>query len=174
MGLDLTEWYAVHGALRRELEQLARVTVTDDPRRILRTAPGWQAFTRTLSSHYGAEDQALWPALRRRLADRPSELVALEALEAEHVALGVVIATIDALLVDPASDEVRLVDLTDSLITGLRGHLAHEEEVAIPLMTRSLTPQQWAAFEQVHRSRLGSDLTHSAQDRWTIPLEAQP
>jgi iron-sulfur cluster repair protein YtfE (RIC family) len=166
MGLDLTTMHAVHGALRRELEQLARVAVSDDPRHVLRTAPGWQLFTRTLHSHHSAEDEVLWPALRRRLADRPDDLVALEALEAEHAALGEVVATIDALLADPPVDPFRLGDLLDSLVTGLRGHLCHEEEAAIPLITTVLTPQRWADFERVHHRRIGTALTHPLASRW--------
>jgi hypothetical protein len=76
--------YAVHGALRRELELVARVTVRvgNDPRRVLRTAAGWRQFKETLRTRHRAEDGLLWPALRRQLADRPDELVLLEALEA--------------------------------------------------------------------------------------------
>ncbi|GHJ43061.1 hypothetical protein Cs7R123_04030 [Catellatospora sp. TT07R-123] len=166
MGLDLTAMHAAHGALRLELEQLARIAVGDDPGRVLRTAPGWQLFTRTLHSHYRTEDELLWPALRRR-AGRPGELVPLEALEAEHAALGEVVAAIDTLLAGPEVDPVWLGDLLDSLIAGLRGHLAHEEQAAIPLITRLLTPQEWTAFEQVHHRRIGTTLTRAPADRWT-------
>lgn len=159
MHFDMTVMHAMHDALRRELEHIARVTVRidDDPRHVLRTAVGWQLFKRSLRIHHGAEDDMLWPVLRRQLADRPDDLVLLEAMEAEHAAIGQVIATVDELLADPEADQVRLGDLTDSLVNGVRGHLAHEEQAAVPLIERALTTAQWGAFEQVHGQRIGAE-----------------
>jgi iron-sulfur cluster repair protein YtfE (RIC family) len=156
MPLDMAAMYAVHDVLRRELEPIARVTarVGDDPRRVLRTATGWRRFKETLRAHHRTEDGLLWPALRRQLADRPDELVLLEALEAEHAAIDQHLAMIDELLDDPEAGLLRLGDLTDSLVTGLGGHLTHEEAAAIPLIERVLPAAQWAAFEQAHRRHL--------------------
>ena len=136
MPLNMTAMYAVHGALRRDLEHIARVTVRIDvdPRRFLRTASSWQLFKRTLCVHHRAEDDLLWPALRRQLDDRPDDLVLLEVLEAEHAGIDQLITTVDELLTDPAADLVRIGDLIDSLVTGLSGHLKHEEQAAIPLI----------------------------------------
>ncbi|GGP87195.1 hypothetical protein GCM10010185_71200 [Saccharothrix coeruleofusca] len=151
--------HAVHNALRRELEHIARVTVRidDDPRRVLRTAVGWRLFKRSLRIHHGAEDDVLWPMLRQRLADRSGDLAVLEAVEAEHAAIDQVVAAVDDLVARPEADRLRLGDLTDSLVTGVRGHLRHEEEVVVPLIERALTTAQWAAFEQVHNLRMGAD-----------------
>jgi iron-sulfur cluster repair protein YtfE (RIC family) len=150
MPLDMAAMYAVHGALRREVELVARVTVRvgSDPRRVLRTAAGWRQFKETLRAHLSAEDGLLWPALRQQLAGRPDELVLLEALEAEHAAIDQLVAMIDELLGDPETELLRLGDLTDSLVTGLGGHLAHEEAAAIPLIQRVLPAAHWAAFER--------------------------
>jgi hemerythrin-like domain-containing protein len=165
MPLDLTSMYATHGAVRRELEHLARVTVRidDDPRRVLRTASGWRTFKRTVRGHHRAEDEVLWPALRRQLADRPGDLVLLEAMEAEHAAIGQLIATIDQLLAGPEADPAHLGALTDSLVTGLNGHLAHEEQSVLPLVRHALTTSQWAAF-----ARADSALPF-ASNRWNAP-----
>ena len=156
MPLDMAAMYAVHGALRRELELVAHVTVRvgSDPRRVLRTAAGWRQLKKTLRAHHRAEDGLLWPALRLQLADRPNELVLLEALEAEHAAIDQLVAMIDELLGDPEADLLWLGDLTDSLVTGLGGHLTHEEAAAVPLIERVLPAAQWAAFEQAHRRHL--------------------
>jgi len=150
MPLDMAAMYAVHGALRREVELVARVTVRvgSDPRRVLRTAVGWCQFKETLRAHLRAEDGLLWPALRQKLAYRPDELVLLEALEAEHAAIDQLIAMIDELLGDAEADLPQLGDLIDSLVTGLGGHLTHEEAAAVPLIQRVLPAAQWAAFEQ--------------------------
>jgi iron-sulfur cluster repair protein YtfE (RIC family) len=155
----MTVMYAMHDALRRELEHIARVTVRidDDPWHVLRTALGWQLFKRSVRIHHSAEDDLLWPVLRRRLANRPDDLVLLEAMEAEHAAISQVITTVDELLADPQADHARLGDLTDSLVRGVSGHLAHEERSAVPLIARALTTAQWTAFEQAHSLRIGAD-----------------
>ncbi|WP_281902488.1 hemerythrin domain-containing protein [Phytohabitans aurantiacus] len=152
MSLELAAMHVVHRALRRELELIAGVTVRidEDPRHVLRTAPGWERFKQTLRAHQRAEDDLLWPELRRQLADQPDEAVVLEALEAEHAAIDQLITMIDELLDEPEADPLRLGDLTDSLVTGLAGHLTHEEATAIPLIERVLPAAQWAAFERAH------------------------
>ncbi|MEV0407067.1 hemerythrin domain-containing protein [Actinoallomurus sp. NPDC050550] len=156
--LDMTAMYAMHDALRRELEHLARVTARlDDPRNVLRTAVGWELFKKSLHVHHTAEDDALWPPLRQSLAKRPDELALLEAMEAEHAAVDQVIEAIDALPADPGSEFDRLGDLADSLVTGLTGHLKHEEDQALPLIQAFATPQQWAHFGQIHGQRIGPD-----------------
>ncbi|WP_245679328.1 hemerythrin domain-containing protein [Actinomadura hibisca] len=157
--LDMTPMYAMHDALRRELEHLAKVTarLDDDPRAVLRTAVGWELFTTSLRVHHTAEDDALWPALRVTLAGRPDDLAMLEAMEAEHAAVEEVIEAIDAALSDPGAPLDRLGDLTDALVTGLAGHLKHEEDQALPLIQAVATPQQWAYFGQVHGQRIGPD-----------------
>ncbi|MGI5166627.1 hemerythrin domain-containing protein [Spirillospora sp. CA-253888] len=157
--LDMTAMYAMHDALRRELEHLAKITarVDDDPRTLLRTAVGWELFTKSLHVHHTAEDDALWPALRGSLAERPDDLALLEAMEAEHAAVEDVMAAIDTALSDPGAPVDRLGDLTDALVTGLTAHLKHEEDQALPLIQAVATPQQWARFGQVHGQRIGPD-----------------
>ncbi|MBO2463511.1 hemerythrin domain-containing protein [Actinomadura sp. LCR2-06] len=153
----MTAMYVMHDALRRELEHLAKATARpdDDPRALLRTAAGWELFTTSLHVHHTAEDDALWPALRRTLADRPDDLALLEAMEAEHAAVDEVIAAIDAALADPDGPLDRLGDLVDALVTGLNGHLGHEEDQTLPLIQAVATPQQWAHFGQVHGQKIG-------------------
>jgi iron-sulfur cluster repair protein YtfE (RIC family) len=158
--LDMTAMYAMHDALRRELVQLARVTtrVDGDLCRVLRTAAGWALFTTCLRAHHSAEDDTLWPVLRRALAERPDELALLEAIEAEHAAIAEVVAMIEDILAAPDTGLGRLGDLTDSLVTGLTGHLRHEEDQALPLVGAFVTPAQWARFGEVHAQRLGQDV----------------
>jgi iron-sulfur cluster repair protein YtfE (RIC family) len=161
--LDMTAMYAMHDALRRELRHLAEVTANadDDPRRILGTAAGWELFKKALHVHHTAEDDALWPVMREALAGRPDDLALLEAMEAEHAAIDPVIEAIDEevgrALTDPGSGPARLGDLTDALVTGLDGHLEHEEDEALPLIQSVVTEQQWRHFGQVHGQRIGPD-----------------
>jgi hypothetical protein len=73
--LDMTLMYAMHNALRRERGHIAGITacIDDDPRRILASAAGWAMFKKAMHVHHGAEDDALWPTMRRALAGRPRQ-----------------------------------------------------------------------------------------------------
>ncbi|WP_433729766.1 hemerythrin domain-containing protein [Nocardia sp. CA-129566] len=157
MTLDMTTMYAMHNALRRELEYIAKIAdrIDDDPRKILATAAGWQMFTKSLLVHHTAEDDALWPVMRQTLAERPDELALLDAMEAEHAVIDPLLEQIDATFADPDSGPQRLGGLLDALVTGLTGHLKHEEGEALPLIQAVVTPEQWQAFGQVHGSRIG-------------------
>src|SRR5260370_2016611 len=84
--LVMTLMYAMHNALRRELGHIAGITacIDDDPRRILASAAGWAMFKKALHVHHGAEDDALWPAMRPALPGRPAHLALLEPIESQH------------------------------------------------------------------------------------------
>ncbi|TDD73990.1 hemerythrin domain-containing protein [Actinomadura darangshiensis] len=144
--------YAMHDALRRELERLAKATARmgDDPRRVLAAAAGWELFKTALHAHHTAEDRALWPVLSRTLEDRPGDLALLDAMEAEHAAIDPVIEAVDT-GTDPVGD------LVDALAADLTAHLAHEEKEAIPLMDATLTLEQFQNFGKVHGELVGPD-----------------
>jgi hypothetical protein len=157
--LDFTMMYAMHDALRRELERIARVTARtdDDPRHILRTAVGWEMFKRYLLVHHRSEDEAIWPVMQGALAGQPDDLALLDAMEAEHAAIDPLLNAIDAALADRDNGPGQLGDLTDTLTTVLAGHLKHEENDALALIDATLTLQQWAHFSEIHRNGIGAD-----------------
>ncbi|TDC97321.1 hemerythrin domain-containing protein [Actinomadura sp. 7K507] len=144
--------YAMHNALRRELEQLAKFTAKtdDDPRRLLSVAVGWELFKKALHAHHTAEDQALWPAMRETLASRPDDLALLDAMEAEHAVIDPLIDAID-------NGTQPLGDLVDALVTNLAAHLKHEEDEAIPLMDATVTVEQLQHFGQLHAAGTGPE-----------------
>ncbi|GGQ46603.1 iron-sulfur cluster repair protein YtfE (RIC family) [Actinomadura coerulea] len=148
-GYDWTLMYVMHGALRRELEHLAKVTARedDDPRRLLAAAAGWELFKLSLHAHHTAEDEALWPVLRESLTGR-DDLALLDAMEAEHAAVDPLVEAIDT-GAEPVGE------LVDALATALTAHLAHEEKEALPLIDATLTAEQFQAFGQVHGRHVG-------------------
>ncbi|MFF8289525.1 hemerythrin domain-containing protein [Streptomyces sp. NPDC016309] len=156
---DMTVTYAMHNALRRELHCLARATIRTrpDPRNVLRTTAGWELFRRALHAHHGAENDALWPSLRQALNGHPFSLARLEVIEAERAALALLLEAIDRTLAGPDTGLGLFLDLTGSLVTGLRGHLRHEEESMLPLVQTTLSREQWEHFGRVHAQRIGSD-----------------
>jgi hypothetical protein len=157
--LDMTMMYAMHDALRRELERIAGVAARtgDDPVRVLATAAGWKMFKTFLHVHHTSEDLALWPVMRAKLADRPDDLALLDAMEAEHAAIDPLLAEVDAALADRDRGAQRLGGLVDALVTGLGGHLRHEESEGLALIDATLTDRQWSEFSDVHRERIGGD-----------------
>jgi hemerythrin-like domain-containing protein len=156
---DMTLMFAMHNALRRDLERIAKITasVDDDPRQILADAVGWGLFKNALHVHHTAEDEALWPPLRQALASRPDDLAVVEAMETEHAAIDPLIESIDAALADRDSGPARLADLTDALTITITGHLRHEEDEALPLVDDALSIELVQNFGQVHRAKSGPD-----------------
>lgn len=157
--LDMTMMYAAHDALRRDLVRLARITARtdDDPRRILRTAAGWEMFKTYLRVHHTSEDDALWPQMQRVLADRPDDLALLTAMEDEHAAIDPLLTAVDEALADRDGGPQRLGDLVDVLTTTVSDHLRHEEADGLALIDATLTEQQWRRFGEVHRDRIGAN-----------------
>jgi iron-sulfur cluster repair protein YtfE (RIC family) len=158
--LDMTMMYAMHHALRRELERIARITARpdDDPRHVLATAAGWEMFKTYLRVHHTSEDDAVWPVMQQALAGWPGDLALLEAMEAEHAAIDPLLNAMDAALADREGGPQRLGGLADELVTALSGHLRHEESKALPLIDATMTQQQWQHFGEVHRNRIGTGL----------------
>jgi Hemerythrin HHE cation binding domain len=156
---DMAMTLAFHDALRRELGHIARVAASGngDPRRVMVTAAGWQMFKSNLHVHHGCEDDLLWPAMEKTLADRPDDLALLAAMEAEHAAIDPLLNAIDATLANPASPPERLGDLTDALASTLHAHLHHEEGEGLPLIDATVTDQLWQDFGQEHTKRFGPE-----------------
>jgi hypothetical protein len=68
------------------------------------TPPGTARHHRSqpyLLVHHRSEDDAPWPVLRARVAGQPGRVALVEALEAEHAAIGPLLAAIDAAAADP-------------------------------------------------------------------------
>ena len=145
---DMTMMYAIHDALRRDLDHIARVTarLNDDPKHILRTALGWEMFKAYLELHHTAEDDMLWPPMRQALAGDSAGATLLDAMEAEHSAIDPLLVSIDAALADRESGPQRLGELTDTLAIALRRHLDHEESEGLALIDSTVSEEHWRAF----------------------------
>jgi hemerythrin HHE cation binding domain-containing protein len=140
---DLGVMRAAHRAFRRDVTTLAHAATRDtlrDPVRRVTVGAGWEVFRRQLLLHHQAEDAAVWPVLRTRLAGSAPALSVLDEMVAEH-------SLIDPLLaaVDQAFDNERLPlgDVIGELASTLGGHLDHEERDALPLISVTLTAAEW-------------------------------
>jgi hypothetical protein len=76
--LDMTMMFAIHDALRRDLEHVAQVEVRSD---------GWDLFARMLYLHHTIEDDLLGPMMRGAVAGRSEDLARLDEMETEHAAI---------------------------------------------------------------------------------------
>ncbi|WP_067573576.1 hemerythrin domain-containing protein [Nocardia acidivorans] len=150
--IDFFGMYLAHDAFMRDLIRLtaavAENRLTEPSVRI-----GWETFRRQLDRHHSTEDHALWPLVRTTVTD-PADLAILDDMEAEHEGiedlLGKVehgIATADG-GPGPRSD-------VDALAAALDTHFTHEEQLALPLIDRTVGPSGWAAFGTEMRKRNG-------------------
>jgi Hemerythrin HHE cation binding domain len=142
--LDMTMMYVVHDALRRDLAQVAQMTVRTD---------GWDLFESFLRVHHEAEDDALWPVMQEALIGDDESVALLDEMRAEHAALDPLLAAIDEAF-DRGDEPVARAELA----TRLREHLAHEEEAALPLIDRTLAEEQWMQYGQLALEKFRPDL----------------
>jgi len=141
---------ALHAALRRDLARLRDAAARLDgaagaPPTVL---AGWDAFRTELENHHSAEDDDLWPVLRRELSD-PGELAAVDAMVAEHREIPPALAAVDAAL-RGGGDLAAPVERLSAVVLD---HLGHEEREVLPLIERHLTRAQWRAFLLTERRR---------------------
>ena len=147
---DVDFMRALHSALRRDLSRLQAVAGQLDgsasaPPAVL---AGWDTFRGQLHNHHAAEDDDLWPVLRRKLPD-PAELAAVDAMVEEHRHIPAALADVDA-AVRCGGD---LTTPVGRLSTLVRDHLEHEERDVLPLLERRLTRAEWRAFLLTERAR---------------------
>jgi hemerythrin-like domain-containing protein len=157
--LDMTMMFAIHEALRRDLERIAQAAAVagDDPAGLHVTHFGWQLFKEFLTLHHTTEDAVLWPRMRELVAGRADDLELLDAMEQEHGRIDPLIEAVDAALADHEHGHDRLGDVADALVTEVGGHLDHEEQDALPLVSRVLPAEDWDRFGAEQRSRTSLD-----------------
>jgi hemerythrin HHE cation binding domain-containing protein len=87
-----------HKAARRARWIVASITQLDNSMAAPPTVlAGWDAFRAQLDNHHSAEDDHLWPVLRRELTG-PGDLAAVDAMTAEHQQIPPALADVDAAL----------------------------------------------------------------------------
>jgi hemerythrin-like domain-containing protein len=141
---------ALHAALRRDLSRLRDAAARLDssaaaPSTVL---AGWDAFRTELDNHHTAEDDDLWPVLRRELSD-PGELATVDAMVEEHRHIPAALADVDTALRGGGE----LVTPVERLSKVVLDHLEHEEREVLPLIQQHLTRAQWRAFLLTERDR---------------------
>lgn len=154
---DLTGMYVMHHAFRRDLTRFveaARRTPVEEADVWRALEQRWAAFDDVLHHHHQIEDEAFWPVLLRHAdeAGNAEDRATLEAMEAEHAVIDPALErcseALGQMVAHPCADhrnalDVRLTATRESLLQ----HLHHEETVALPLVERSMTEQEYADAE---------------------------
>lgn len=148
--------YVIHHAFRRDLaafEVAVRATPIADAPTWAALSARWTAFATVLHHHHSVEDAHLWPVLQSKIAENGDATRLLQAMEAEHEridpALTSVTSGFAALLEHPCADHRNALDVhVTATRAALLAHLAHEETHALPLLQKTLTVEENAAFEK--------------------------
>jgi hypothetical protein len=144
--LDMTMMFAIHDALRRDLTRVGQLESSND---------GWILFRHMLHTHHTIEDDLLWPVVRDEVAGRADDLALLDRMAEEHEAIEPRLEALDRAL----SERAPVSEARADLETHLLDHLEHEERDALPLVDRTLSPEQWMTFGQASAHRMGPDMS---------------
>ncbi|MBJ7355709.1 hemerythrin domain-containing protein [Nocardioides sp.] len=154
---DQTGMYLMHHAFRRDLagfEAAVRRTPVGDRDTWAALADRWALFAETLHHHHAIEDDHLWPTMLRSLdtAGDAEGRATLEAMEEEHgridPALRACAEGFAAMRSHPCADHRNALDVHVTETRALLAdHLRHEETGALPLLQRTVTVDDYAAFE---------------------------
>jgi hypothetical protein len=163
--LDMTGMYGMHYAFRRDLADFVaavRHTPVGEHRVWTALQARWGRFFEVLHHHHEAEDEHIWPTVRRHLAQagRPDAVEVLDTMEADHEridpALQAVTDAFAAMAAHPCADHRNALDVEVTEVRQLLvDHLAREEGEAIPLVQAHTTPQEWEASEKAIAKEYG-------------------
>ncbi|MFE3193053.1 hemerythrin domain-containing protein [Nocardia sp. NPDC059240] len=148
--IDFFGMYLAHDACMRDLIRLT-AAVSEDRLGEPSVRVGWETFRRQLDRHHSTEDAALWPLVRAAITD-PADLAILDEMESEHEGLDDLLTRVEAGIAGAGGD---LRSDVDELAAALDTHFTHEEQVALPLIDRTVGGPGWAAFGAEMRKRNG-------------------
>ncbi|NPC41043.1 hemerythrin domain-containing protein [Nocardioides sp. zg-1230] len=155
---DQTGMYVMHHALRRDFARFVSAvesTPVAEHDVWIALERRWVAMADVLHHHHSAEDAELWPLLQRHAeaAGDEADLQVLADMEDEHADIDPALAHVRdafaAMSRHPCIDhrnalEIRLGAAHELLLA----HLAHEEKHALPMLQRTLSQEENAAFEK--------------------------
>jgi hypothetical protein len=137
--IDLSMILAFHHGFRRDLWEVAGLAQPSD---------GWEYFKRQLHVHHTIEDEIIWPAVTAAVRE-PADLAILQAMDDEHKQIDPALAAVDRAF---GTTDGQLEASVSALAQLLSGHLAHEEQDALPMLSRLLGVEQWKAVTKQIRA----------------------
>ncbi|EWT00262.1 hypothetical protein N865_12990 [Intrasporangium oryzae NRRL B-24470] len=151
---DTREMLIVHSLFRRELRlagSLVRGVQPGDTRSAQVAGDHLALVEHVLHHHHTTEDELLWPLLTERVADELHPVVGL--MESQHTRVDRLLEEIAQARPVWAAAPTRaageaLADRYDELYAGLVEHLDAEETRVLPLVSRCITPAEWARLSK--------------------------
>ncbi len=144
---DTRNMGVVHSAMRRDLKRL-RVALQSDPdaarRQALADHVDW--MMNFLHEHHGHEDSGLYPLVRQR--NRALDEL-LNAMDAEHKRVNPAVEALQKAAAGYRADGIPgpLLSALDRLESVLLPHLEHEEREMMPLVSQTISHQDWLNWE---------------------------
>ncbi len=147
---DMTEMYAIHDCLRHEFARLpltVKAVPEGDAARAAVIGGHVMMMTSMLHAHHEGEDELVWPLLEERA---PEHAALVTEMVGQHEAMMVSVAAAQAQaqawiaspgVLERSSLHTTLIKLEKELLH----HLAMEEQEVVPLISRDLTPDEFAA-----------------------------
>lgn len=163
----------VHEALKRDLRRTREVLATSPPplgRQRVALAQHVTWMLEFLHRHHSGEDAGLWPLIRRR---NPAAAELLDSMEADHARIAPAAEAAAAAAreyVATTTDPPRtsLAEALDTLLDVLVPHLDREVAEAMPVVTATITNQEWDAIEQEHFLKGKSLRELALEGHWLI------
>jgi Hemerythrin HHE cation binding domain/Polyketide cyclase / dehydrase and lipid transport len=161
----------VHSALRRDVARtqvaLAGPLFPDDAQRVaLSEQLRW--MTAFLHRHHESEDEYLYPMVR---AANEGAAVLLDAMAADHDAIQSALDSLTEAVAGyerSASGRAELAAALGSLADVLLPHLRREEDEMMPIVSASITEQQWRDWDQAHNVKLLSPRELAFTGNWLL------
>jgi len=155
----LASYAAIHDAMVRDAARLARAVATSPAEDGPALRAWWDHYELEIEHHHTREDELVFPLV----AERDPEFTSDE-LMADHAVLDLHMGTVRDGLDDLATGarelgEVRtdLVRQVGAFAVHLDDHLGREEHVVFPVLTDTVTPDEYADMER--RMRKGTPLS---------------
>jgi hypothetical protein len=161
-GTDMTEMFAIHDCLRHEFARLpltVKAAPEGDTARAGVLGRHILLMTTILHAHHDGEDALVWPLLLER-APEANDIVA--TMQGQHEGMMAAIATAraeaEAWMANPGILERSALHTTlIGLEKELLHHLAMEEQEIVPLISRDLSHEEYAAVGAHSRAALAPD-----------------
>jgi hemerythrin-like domain-containing protein len=155
--VDTWEMVFVHRMLRREFRlapRMVRSVAEGDTAQAAVVGGFFDQLAKVLRHHHAGEDELLWPLLVPRVGELDAARVRHTMAAHEHVAG--LLDRVEVLLPrwwHTADRETRdqLADVITRASAALDEHLTEEETEVLPLVSRHLTPAEWAALGRYAR-----------------------
>lgn len=185
---DMTEMYAIHDCLRHEFAKLpltVKAVAEGNADRAAVVGGHVMMMTSILHAHHEGEDELVWPLLEER---SPEHADLVESMVGQHEAMLGLVATAQSQsqawmaspgVLERSSLHTTLIKLEKELLH----HLAMEEQEVVPLISRDLTAEEFAAVGAHARAALNPEqlaiglgliLANTSADRGEAILGSMP